>query len=205
MPAARTNAPVESTHLDGGYVTLTASGTYPVPYRLGSIPSGDAGVAATLKIMVNVVLQYRANAAVRVTAQTLVRDCPSRDSVCQVKALHSFVRDQIKYLPDVRDVETIQTPDYTLSMGSGDCDDHSVLMACLCESVGKQTRFLAVGIRGEGFSHVSSQVLLGTRWVNLETIIPTLKDAWGSLPAGTPTPIGWFPPDATRFMPARVP
>jgi hypothetical protein len=48
-------------------------------------------------------------------------------------------------------------------------------------------------------------VLLGTRWVNLETIIPTLKDAWGALPAGTPTPIGWFPPDATRFMPARVP
>lgn len=191
--------------LDGGYVTLTASGVYPVPYRLGSIPSGDAGVAATLKIMVNMVLQYRPDPTVRVTAQELVRDCPSRDSVCQIKALHQFVRDCIKYLPDVRDVETIQTPDYTLRMRSGDCDDHSVLMAALCESIGKQTRFLAVGIRGEGFSHVSSQVLLGTRWVNLETIIPTLKDAWGALPAGTPTPIGWFPPDATRFMPARVP
>lgn len=186
-------------------MTLSASGDYPVPYRLGSIPSGDAGVAATLKIMVNMVLQYRADPVVRVTAQTLVKECPSRDTVCQITALHTFVRDCIKYLPDVRDVETIQTPDYTLKMRSGDCDDHSVLMACMCESIGKQSRFLAVGIRGEGFSHVSSQVLLGTRWVNLETIIPTLKDAWGQLPAGTPTPIGWFPPDATRFMPARVP
>ncbi len=186
-------------------MTLSASGDYPVPYRLGSVPSGDAGVAATLKIMVNMVLQYRASPVVRVTAQTLVKECPSRDTVCQIKTLHAFVRDQIKYLPDVRDVETIQSPDYTLDMKSGDCDDHSVLMAALVESLGKQSRFLAVGIRGGGFSHVSSQVLLGTRWVNLETIIPTLKDAWGGLPAGSPTPIGWFPPDATRFMPARIP
>lgn len=176
-----------------------------MPYRLGSIPSGDAGVAATLKIMVNMVLQYRASPAVRVSAQALVRDCPSRDTVCQIKTLHAWVRDNIKYLPDVRDVETIQTPDYTLSMRSGDCDDHAVLMASYVESLGKQSRFLAIGIRGEGFSHVSAQVLLGTRWVNLETIIPTLKEAWGTLPAGAPTPIGWFPKDATRVMPARVP
>ncbi len=186
-------------------MTLSASGQYPVPYRLGSIPSGDAGVAATLKIMVSMVLEYRASPTVRVTAQTLVKDCASRDSVCQVSALHAYVRDNIKYLPDVRDVETIQTPDYTLSMLSGDCDDQSVLLAALCESIGKQSRFLAIGVRGQGFSHVSSQVLLGTRWVNLETIVPTLKNPWGNLPAGSPTPIGWFPPDATCFMPARVP
>lgn len=185
---------------------LTAeAGSYPVPYRLGSIPSGEAGVAATLEIMVKLVLQYRSNPVVRVTAQSLVKDCPNRDRVCQIKAIHAFVRDRIKYLPDVRDVETIQTPDYTLRMGSGDCDDQSVLVASLVESVGMQARFLAIAVGGGGFSHVSSQVLLGTRWVNLETIVPTLPQAWNSLPAGTPTPIGWFPPDATRVMPARVP
>jgi transglutaminase-like putative cysteine protease len=186
-------------------VGLAATGLYPVPYRLGSIPSGEAGVAETLKIMVDMVLQYRASPTVRVTAQSLVTDCPSRDSVCQVSALQAFVRDRIKYLPDVRNVETIQTPDYTLTMGSGDCDDQAVLTASLAESLGKQTRFLAQAIRGGDFSHVSSQVLLGTRWVNLETILPTLKEPWGGLPAGTPTPIGWFPPDVTRVMPARVP
>jgi hypothetical protein len=176
-----------------------------VPYRLGSIPSGEAGVAATLKIMVDMVLEYRASPAVRVWAQGLVRDCPSRDSVCQVRTIHAWVRDHIKYLPDIRNVETIQTPDYTLSMGSGDCDDASVLTGAGLESLGRQVRFAAVEIRGNGFSHVSSQVLLGTRWVNLETILPVLKDAWGGLPAGTPTPIGWFPPDVTRVMLARVP
>lgn len=186
-------------------MTLQAAGSYPVPYRLGSIPSGDAGVAATLQIMVKIVLQYRASALVRTTAQSLVANCPSRDTVCQVNALHSFVRDRIKYLPDVRDVETIQTPDYTLQQGSGDCDDQSVLLASLLESIGRQTRFLAIAVRGGDFSHVSSQVLLGTRWVNLETILPTLPQDWNGWPAGSPMPIGWFPPDATRVMPARVP
>jgi transglutaminase-like putative cysteine protease len=187
------------------YVSVAANGLYPVPYRLGNIPSGEAGVAATLAIMVKIVLQYRASPDVRVTAQTLVRDCASRDTICQVKALHAFVRDCIKYLPDVRDVETIQTPDYTLAMRSGDCDDHSVLLASLLESIGKQTRFLAIAVRGGDFSHVSSQVFLGSRWVNLETIVPKLKEPWGHLPAGYATPIGWFPRDATRVMPARVP
>lgn len=186
-------------------MSLAAAGNYPVPYRLGSIPSGEAGVAATLQIMVKMVLAYRASPVVRVTAQSIVKDCPNRDRVCQIKALHAFVRDNIKYLPDVRDVETIQTPDYTLRMGSADCDDSSVLLASLAESVGFQARFLAIAVRGGGFSHVSSQVMLGTRWVNLETIVPTLPQAWRDIPAGTPTPIGWFPPDASRVMPARVP
>lgn len=176
-----------------------------MPYRLGSIPSGEDGVAQTLKIMVNMVLEYRASPTVRVTAQSLVKECASRDTVCQVRALQEFVRDRIKYLPDVRDVETIQTPDYTLAMGSGDCDDQACLMSAFVESLGKQSRFLAQAVRGGDFSHVSSQVLLGTRWVNLETIVPVLPEPWGGLPAGTPTPIGWFPSDVTRVMPARVP
>lgn len=186
-------------------MTVATEGVFPVPYRLGSIPSGEAGVAATLKIMVRLTLEYRASPMVRVTAQNLVRECASRDAMCQVSTIHAWVRDHIKYLSDVRDVETIQTPDYTLQMGSGDCDDQSVLTASLLESLGFQARFMAIGVRGGGFSHVSSQVKLGTRWVNLETILPTLTQPWAGMPAGTPTPIGWFPPDCTRVMPARVP
>ena len=176
-----------------------------MPYRLGSIPGGEAGVASTLKLMVDIVRQYRAHPLIRVTAQRLVSDCPSRDACCQVKTLHAWVRDHIKYLPDVRDVETLQTPDYTLQAMSGDCDDSATLLCSLLESIGKQCRFCAIGVRGGGFSHVSGQVLLGSRWVNLETIVPTLKEAWGIYPMGHPTPIGWFPSDATCIMLARVP
>lgn len=182
-----------------------SAGNYPVPFRLGTIPGGEPGVAATLQLLVKIVREYRAHPSIRVTAQRLVANCPNRDALCQVKTLHAWVRDNIKYLNDIRDVETLQTPDYTLQAGSGDCDDSASLLCSLLESIGRQCRFCAIGVRGAGFSHVSGQVLLGTRWINLETIVPTLKEAWSIYPAGYPTPIGWFPPDATCIMLARVP
>jgi hypothetical protein len=182
-----------------------AAGQIPVPFRLGYLPEGERGVVATLKIMVGVVLQYRCDPNVRYTAQTLVRNCVSRDAVCQITCCHAYVRDKVAYLPDVRDVETIQTPDYTLEMMSGDCDDQSVLLACLLESIGFQTRFCAIGVRDQFYSHVSSQVKLGKGWCNLETIVPVLKDAWCGYSPGTPTPVGWFPPDCTCAKVVRVP
>ena len=181
------------------------AGQIPVPFRLGYLPEGEAGVRVTLQIMVQVVLQYRCSAGVRYAAQELVRNCNSRDSVCQITVCHAYVRDKIAYLPDIRNVETIQTPDYTLQMMSGDCDDQSVLLACLLEAIGFQTRFCAIGVRGQFYSHVSSQVKLGKGWCNLETIVPTLRDPWCGYNAGAPTPVGWFPPDATCYKIVRVP
>lgn len=175
-------------------------GVVPVPYRLGTIPSGDAGVRETLLIMAEITLAYRESPAVRVWAQELATACANRDRLCQVEALQSWVRDAIKYVPDVRDTETIQTPDYTLSMGSGDCDDQSVLLAAGLESIGFATRFAAQAVGSRAFSHVSSQVKLGRGWVNLETILATLPAPWGDLPAGAPMPIGWWPPDVKRVM-----
>ena len=66
-------------------------GTSPVPFKLTTIPSGDAGVAATLRHMVDMVLNYRANPTVRLTAQNLVRGCPERDRACHLRTLQAFV------------------------------------------------------------------------------------------------------------------
>lgn len=180
-------------------------GVVPVPYRLGTVPNGDAGVRETLNIMVEITLAYRASPSVRTWAQELATQCANRDRLCQVEMLQGWVRDAIRYLPDVRDVETIQTPDYTLAMGSGDCDDQSVLLAAGLESIGFETRFAAQAIGSREFSHVSSQVHLGRGWMNLETILPTLPQAWGDWPAGAPMPAGWWPPNVVRVMLARVP
>jgi transglutaminase-like putative cysteine protease len=186
-------------------MSYEAAGRVPVPYLIGTIPDGAAGVRATLDIMVDITLRYRCHPLVRVTAQRLATQCANRAALCQVETLHAFVRDQIKYLPDCRDVETIQTPDYTLNEGSGDCDDQSVLMASLLESIGFETRFCAVSIRGGPTSHVSSQVKLGRGWINLETILRQLPHDWSTYSRGDPMPIGWFPPDAKCDRLARVP
>lgn len=163
---------------------------------LGTIPSGVNGVRATLKIMV-MVARKATTLPVRVTAQRLVQSCPEKDWWCEANTLQTFVRDSIRYVRDIRDTETIQFPEQTLSLQSGDCDDKALLLAALAESIGFSSRFCAIGVNGEGYSHVLTQLLIpGHGWTSAETI--PIDDQGGK------AVLGWFPPDATCMMLAHV-
>lgn len=159
---------------------------------------------ATLSLMVSYVRAYRVDVDVRELAIQVTNVCDSRDLACEVTALQHWVRDHIRYVRDVRNVETLQTPKATLRLGAGDCDDQAVLLACLLESIGFRTRFEAIGVRGGGYEHVISAVQLGTNrngepvWVPLETIFQTDPRTGFSIEPG------WLPPDTTRLMFATV-
>jgi len=141
--------------------------------------------------MVSLVSKYKTDMVVRTLALDLTQHCGEKDRRCDLLALHSFVRDRIKYQYDVDGVETLQTPVQTLRLAQGDCDDKATLLNALAASVGFATRFCAIGVRGGDFSHVMAQVRLGAGWVNAETIVPGAS-------------LGWFPPDATCTMLAHV-
>jgi transglutaminase-like putative cysteine protease len=160
---------------------------------LGILPSGSAGTAATLKEMVKLARQYKKDVGVRQVAAQLVRDLPQYDKLGEIRALHAFVRDSIRYTGDIRGVETLQTPKATLEMGVGDCDDKSTLLAALLESIGTPARFVALCMNGAGnFSHVLAEARYGPpgKWMPLETIRPV--DA------------GWYPASVTKKMIAHV-
>jgi transglutaminase-like putative cysteine protease len=157
-----------------------------VPVFFGSLPDGDAGVRATLELMRDMVRRAKKAPAVRLTALDLVSDLPQKDYTGQVVALHRYVRDSIRYVRDIRNVETLQTPEFTLEWGQGDCDDKSILLASLLESIGHRTRFCAVGYGFSGFQHVFPQTLVGNRWVTLETT--------------EPVDVGWNPRRPARVM-----
>lgn len=165
---------------------------------LGSIPDGLAGTKATLRIMRNF-----AQAAVRDPAQTvrqkaesLVRELPPRQWFREIRALHEFVRDEIRYLRDPVGVERVATPEATLEIGQGDCDDKATLLAALLDSIGHPTRFVAVAFNGEGFSHVLVETKIAHTgddrkdWLPLETIIDR--------------PAGWFPSGVTNAYRLKV-
>lgn len=181
-------------------------GTQPLSGYFGSIPGGLAGVKCTMRILVNVCRAFlkpatadatQALLTVRLCAQRLVQPCQSKDYWAEAVRLHSFVCHSIRYTRDMRTAETVQYPNVTLGEKSGDCDDKCLLMAALAECVGFETRFLGIGVSGEDFSHVSSQLMIpGFGWTNSETI--PMDDV------GTYQPLGWTPPDATCFMLAHV-
>jgi len=182
---------------------------YGVRGEFCQIPGGLEGVKETLRRMVHISRKFlkpsgldfpaiQSLVLVRTTAQRAVQHCAEKDYVAEVSALHLFVRDHIRYVRDMLNAETLQYPDKTLLLKSGDCDDKSLLMCCLANCIGYPSRFCAIAVRDEPeFSHVSAQVLVdGEGWVNAETI--PIDDA------GTKVELGWFPPDATQIIKAHI-
>lgn len=137
---------------------------------LGWISGGSAGTRQTLRYMASFVKQYRKNPEIRALGEQIINPVPAKDALGEVRAIFNFVHENIRYTQDIHNVETLKTPDATLYSKHGDCDDQAVLVATLLETVGYQARFVAIGMNAPGvFEHVYSQVLLGTRWVALDT------------------------------------
>lgn len=120
-------------------------------------------------------------------AIAIVSYLPSKDFRAELEAIYFWVREHIRFVRDVRGIETLQTPAATLRLGAGDCDDHVILLQALLEAVGFVTRSHAVGFAPDHYSHVLAEVKFGKRWVPLET-------------THEPAFIGWFPPNTQTHM-----
>lgn len=145
------------------------------------IPQGKAGVIATLKIMRDFIRTGKKSMPVRLLALDLVSDLPQKDFPGEASSLFYFVRDRIRYVRDVDGVETLQTPDKTLQFRGGDCDDKTILLGALLQSIGHPVRLVAVGFSPGVFSHVYLETKIGAKWVPLETT--------------EPQEFGWAPPN----------
>jgi transglutaminase-like putative cysteine protease len=159
----------------------------PTVARMGDIPSGRAGTKETLRLMRRIVLDSLKEPAqkVRELALSLVKDRPQRRSYPEVVALHQFVRDGIRYVKDPVPFELLQTPQKTLEYGQGDCDDKSILLAALLQSIGHPARFVSVGFKGGPLSHVLVDTRIRDKWIPLETILDGKPPGW--FPSGVTT------------------
>lgn len=129
---------------------------------------------------------------IRMKALEIFRNAqvPPRAWNREIAALHAFVRDRIRYVRDPVELELVQTPEATLNIGQGDCDDKSTLLAALLQATGHPSRFTVVGMGGGPFSHVLVETRNGERWTPLETIIDK--------------PVGWFPSGVTSRYSLKV-
>lgn len=131
--------------------------------------------------MVALARQWRRNPGIRYLTCGLVQGVAPKDFRGEVEAVFQYVQNDIRYVQDINEVETIQTPERTLLSECGDCDDKATLLASMLESIGHPCRFAAVGFECFGeYDHVLLQTKIGERWVALD---PT-----------EPDPMGWEPP-----------
>jgi transglutaminase-like putative cysteine protease len=138
------------------------------------LPDGEAGTHATLEFMASLVRQYKKTMPIRERALAVVSGVGGHKNYAGwAAALTNYVKAQIQYVPDVRDVETLQTPIATLQIGQGDCDDQATLLSALLESIGFTTRFVAVKLNPFGpYEHVVTEAQINGQWVPLETTEP---------------------------------
>lgn len=162
------------------------------PVRLTTIASGDAGTVQTLRVMRGFARDAVRNPdqIIRAKVRDLLSGLPPRQWMAEIRALHAFVRDSIRYLRDPVGVELVQTPEKTLEYGQGDCDDKATLLAAMLSAAGHPAQFVAIGLGGGPFSHVLVETQIGPRWCPLETIID--KEP------------GWFPDGVTKAYRLKV-
>jgi len=82
----------------------------------------------------------------------------------------TWVRTHLRYIGDPATSEWVQTPEITLAMRGGDCDDLSVLVAAMAHAVGIPARFISISKDGENFVHVFPELWDGKAWINGDVV-----------------------------------
>jgi len=112
------------------------------------------------------------NIDVRSKALELTRGFKQKDFAAEARACLEFCRDDIRYVRDILNVETLHPPEWVLRIGAGDCDDKSILLGSLLASIGHPVRFIACAFSPGAYSHVWTQDLIYGKWVDLEPTEP---------------------------------
>lgn len=153
--------------------------------RIDYAPSGPRQVWDTVARMREMIRRSRVDPRVIQSAVGITYTTPERDGLSQVRALFEYVRDQIRYVLDVHQVETLCDPAMTLQRMVGDCDDQTALLCSLAEAIGYPTRLVMAGYSSEHFEHVYCQIFASGIWIDCD---PTERQ-----------PFGWVPPGAVSI------
>ncbi len=91
---------------------------------------------------------YRATSFARDLAMRILTEAgiPDFNKPAQAVAIAEWVKDNIRYINEFP--ETFQAPPRTVEIAAGDCDDHTTLIASLCENVGIPTEVVGMKVDG---------------------------------------------------------
>jgi hypothetical protein len=155
------------------------------------IPSGFGGTQETASRMCALIVEGAKDFYVRQKAIDilLAARVPAKDYLGEIRALFEWVRDRVRYTRDPFRVEVLHSARKLAELRAGDCDDKTILLGAMLESVGHPVRLVLTGPdprRPRLFSHVYLEVSHRGRWIPL--------DATMSKPAG------WAPVMPTKMV-----
>lgn len=126
---------------------------------------------------------------VRQIAADALRGVPPRQWDKSAKALFEWTRKNVRYTLDPHNVELFQSADRSAQVGIGDCDDQSIMLSSLLQSVGIPVRLRVIGLKGSKvFQHI--YVLAG--------LPPHSPAKWLPLDPSRAEAAGWELPESQR-------
>lgn len=139
------------------------------------ISEGDAGTRETVQLIRGLINQGRKDINVRRLAENLLSEYPldrlSPEDILSI--LFDYVKKNISYLNDPVDVEFIRSAPRLLSEPFGDCDDYTVLLGSLAESVGIPIGIKVIDAENDNrFHHVYPVALLPGRQLAMDATMP---------------------------------
>jgi len=141
--------------------------------RVMELPGGDPGTALTIAHMRRLIECGKKDPVVRELAAYILRryQVPAHNPEAEAKAIGEAVYRNVRFTGDVRGVETLQEPRWTIALRIGDCDDFVTLICALLESIGHRTRIVTVAAHPDDpsqFSHVYPETRIRGRWIAVD-------------------------------------
>jgi transglutaminase-like putative cysteine protease len=152
---------------------------YPPAVR-ETVPDGDAGIEQTIRHMQRMMYSAQGISSwvVREFATKAVQGVERGQP--EIDCVFNSVKDNIEFRGEAG--EYLQSPEATINLGAGDCDDQATLVATLLRSLGYQTDFRTVAMRGseDEYTHVYAVVRDKEtgQWIPLDTTVERAYPGW---------------------------
>ena len=147
------------------------------PKEIGKIEGAPAyqiklrSVEQTAEIIRQFILESSKDVRLRLLVSKIIAPCKSKNFLCYLLRIVNYVKRNIKYVNDPPRLETLQSPERTLSLRMGDCDDHTILTGTLLRLAGFPIRIVLGDINSDGrYEHVYLKARLPDgRWLTVDT------------------------------------
>ena len=137
------------------------------------IPEGDAGTAATIEAMRQLIDEGKKDPVVHELAANILRKARVRafDWQGEVRAIYAAVKRNVRFTRDIRGKETLHAAREIIRLQIGDCNDFTILLCALLETVGVRTRIKTIAGDGRApdtFTHVFPEALVDGKWIAVD-------------------------------------
>jgi len=163
--------------------------TVPKQVSITEIPEGIEGTKMTVEEMAKEAEKGALNWTVISITREITKNKKSRDYEAIADEIFWWVKKNIKFNRDPVPAELIQSPEMTIKVKTGDCDDMVILLDSMMQSVGIPTRYVTISYLPDAkddYTHVYLEAL-----VSKENQKAKWKPYDASVPNSTP---GWKPP-----------